>query len=133
MPSARIASVKGLAIVVTHGLAGWGLCGVTMGVGMKVTTLENTLVIHAVAAPIIFTAISLLYFHRLSSWSPLRTAAAFLSVVVSMDAFVVALLIEQDFKMFKSILGTWLPFSLIFISTWLTGLVFRRAAHPTAV
>jgi hypothetical protein len=28
---------------------------------------------------------------------------------ISMDAFVVALLIERSFEMFESILGTWLP------------------------
>jgi len=133
MPSARVASVKGIVVVVTHGLVGWVLCAATMGVGMKVATLETALVTHAVAAPIIFTALSLVYFHRMDSWSPLRTASAFLGVVVSMDVFVVALLIERNFEMFKSILGTWLPFLLIFISTWWTGLVVRRAAHPTAV
>jgi hypothetical protein len=25
--------------------------------------------------------------------------------------------------MFRSVLGTWLPFALIFLSTWLTGVV----------
>jgi hypothetical protein len=46
-----------------------------------------------------------------------------------MDVFVVALLIEGSFDMFKSVLGTWLPFLLIFLSTWWTGLAVRRAAH----
>jgi hypothetical protein len=36
-------------------------------------------------------------------------------------SFVVALLIERSFKMFESIVGTWPPFLLIFISTWWTG------------
>src|SRR5438034_4304786 len=37
------------------------------------------------------------------------------------------------FRMFESILGTWLSFFLIFISTWWTGLAARQAAHqPTA-
>ena len=100
---------------------------------MKVTTLEAALILHALAAPVIFTAVSLVYFQRLRAWSPLRTAAAFLAVVVTMDVFVVALLIERSFEMFESILGTWLPFVLIFISTWWTGLTVRRAAHRAAV
>lgn len=133
MPSAGVASTKGVAVAITHGLVGWVLCGATMSVGMKVTTLEVALILHALAAPVIFAALSLLYFHRLGSWSPLRTAAAFLGVVVVMDVFVVALLIERSFKMFASILGTWLPFVLIFISTWWTGLAVRRAAHQAAV
>jgi hypothetical protein len=63
----------------------------------------------------------------LGSWSPIRTAAAFLGVVVVMDVFVVALLIKRNFEMFKGVLGTWLPFLLIFVSTWWTGLAVRRA------
>jgi hypothetical protein len=100
-----------------------------MGVGMKVTTLEVALVLHAIAAPVIFTCISLAYFHHVDSWAPVRAAAAFLGVVAVMDVFVVALLIERSFEMFGSILGTWLPFVLMFISTWCTGLAVRRASH----
>jgi hypothetical protein len=37
--------------------------------------------------------------------------------------FVVALLVEKSFDMFRSVLGTWLPFALIFLATWLTGIV----------
>jgi len=133
MPSARNRSIKELAVVVTCGLVGWGLCGVTMGVGMMVTTLGNALILHALAAPVIFTAISFWYFRRLRSWSSLRIAAVFLGVVVIMDVFVVALLIERSFEMFESILGIWLPFLLIFISTWWTGLAVRRAARGAAV
>jgi hypothetical protein len=77
---------------------------------------------------VIFTALSLIYFRRQGSWAPLRAAAAFLGVVVVMDVFVVALLVEHSFEMFGSILGTWLPFLLIFVSTWWTGLAVRRAA-----
>jgi hypothetical protein len=104
-----------------------------MGVGMEVTSLENALILHALAAPVIFAALSLAYFHRVGSLSPLRTAAVFLGVVAVMDVFVVALFIERSFKMFESILGTWLPFLLIFASTWWTGLAVRRAARRAAV
>lgn len=108
---------------------GWALCAATMGVGMKVTTVETALILHAFAAPVIFTALWLVYFRRLGSCSPLRTATVFLGAVVAMDVFVVALRIEGSLDMFKSVLGTWLPFSLIFLSTWWTGLAVRRAAH----
>ena len=128
----RVASTKGVAVVVTHGLVGWVLCGATMGLAMKVTTLKVALILHALAAPVIFAALSLVYFHRLGSWSPLRTAALFLGVVVVMDVIVVALFVERSFEMFESLLGTWLPFFLIFVSTWCTGLAVRRAAHGAA-
>ena len=40
-----------------------------------------------------------------------------------MPFFVVALLINRSFEMFASLLGTWIPFALIFLSTYLTGLL----------
>jgi hypothetical protein len=43
-----------------------------------------------------------------------------------MDVFVVALLILKNTDMFKSVLGTWLPFTLIFVVTIFTGRVIRK-------
>jgi hypothetical protein len=36
------------------------------------------------------------------------------------------LLIENSFDMFKSPLGTWIPLMLIFLSTFITGLVMKK-------
>jgi len=41
--------------------------------------------------------------------------------VIAVDFFVVALLINRSMDMFASLLGTWIPFALIFASTYLTG------------
>ena len=118
--------MKATAITVAHGLLGWALCGATMGIGMAATTIENALIVHALAAPLIFFTLSLVYFRHFAYWSPLRAASAFLGVVVSMDVLVVSLLIERSFEMFRSPLGTWLPFLLIFLSSWWTGAAVRR-------
>ena len=132
MPPVRVVTAKNAAITVAYALAGWALCATTMGVGMRVTGLGNALVTHAVAAPVIFAALSFVYFRRTTSWPPLYAATAFLGIVMLMDVFVVALLIERSFAMFESILGTWLPFLLIFVSTWWTGLAVRRTTHRAA-
>ncbi len=84
--------------------------------------MESTLVIHAIAVPIVFAALSLVYFKRFSYTTPLQTAIAFLAFVVCMDVFLVALFVEKSFAMFTSILGTWIPFALIFLSTYLVGM-----------
>jgi len=97
-----------------------------MGIGMGVTSLENTLIIHAIGAPIIFVIISLVYFEKFNYTTLLQTAIAFVSFAVFMDVFVVSLLINKSFEMFASILGTWIPLALIFISTYLTGLYVMR-------
>jgi hypothetical protein len=38
-----------------------------------------------------------------------------------MDFFVVSLMIEKSFDMFKSLIGTWIPFVLMFLSILLVG------------
>lgn len=116
---------KAALIAIAHGLAGWALCGAAMGISMAITTIGNALVIHAAAAPVIFAVVALLYFRRPGSLSPLATAATFLTVVITMDFFVVALLIEKNFEMFRSVPGTWLPFLLLFLSSWWTGAIFN--------
>lgn len=50
------------SIALAHALVGWGLCGATMGIGLAKTSLNRALAIHAVAAPIIFAAVSAIYF-----------------------------------------------------------------------
>ena len=119
-------SIRKLIIILVHALIGWALCGATMGIGMAVTSIENALIIHAIAAPIIFAIISLIYFKKFNYATPLQTAIVFVFFVVFMDVFVVALLIEKSFEMFTNILGTWIPFALIFISAYLTGLYAKK-------
>jgi hypothetical protein len=90
---------------------------------MAKTTLRRALVIHAAAVPIIFAIVSAVYFTYFAYSSPLITAIGFVAIVIGMDFFVVALLIQRDFAMFRSVLGTWLPFGMIFLSTFIVGLV----------
>ncbi|MCW3974868.1 MAG: hypothetical protein NWE86_01310 [Candidatus Bathyarchaeota archaeon] len=116
-----MSSLKKTAIILVLAFVGWALCGAIMGIGMAVTSLMNTLIIHAVGATIIFALLSLFYFKKYNYTTPLQTAIIFTFFVVLMDIFVVSLLINKNFDMFKSILGTWLVFALIFISTYLTG------------
>jgi hypothetical protein len=97
-----------------------------MGIGMAVTSLDNTLVIHAIGAPIFFAIVSLVYFRKFNFTKPLPTAVIFVAFVIAMDVFVVAMLINRSFEMFTSLLGTWIPFALIFVSTWLTGLLSQN-------
>ena len=117
--------IKSLFIILIHAFIGWALCGAVMGIGMQVTSMERTLIIHAIGAPIFFVIVSLIYFKKFNFTTPFQTAILFLVFVIFMDFFIVALLIEKSLEMFKSILGVWLPFALIFISTYLTGLIVR--------
>jgi len=121
-------NVRKIIIILVHGFVGWALCAATMGIGMSTTTLENALIIHAIAAPIFFMLVSLVYFKIYMYTTPLQTAIIFVAFVILMDFFVVALLINRSLDMFASLLGTWIPFVLIFTSTYLTGWYALRSA-----
>jgi hypothetical protein len=116
-------SARQLLVVALFGLVGWALCGAIMFIGMEVASMETTLITHAVGAPIIFTAISWIYFTRFGYTKPLATAIVFVAIVVLVDFFLVALVINRSLEMFESLIGTWIPWALIFLSTYLTGLV----------
>ncbi len=97
--------------------------------------LQQALIVHAIGAPIFFTVISLVYFQKFRFTRPLQTALVFVGFVMAVDFFVVALVILRSLDMFASPLGTWIPFALIFASTWLTGTYVvsrpeRRAVTP---
>ncbi len=115
MNARKILTILGCAVV------GWALCAAMMGIGMVITSQQNALIIHAVAAPIIFLFVSLVYYRKFNFTTPLQTALVFTGFIMVLDFFIVALLILHNLGMFASLLGTWIPFTLIFISTWLTG------------
>ena len=111
-----------VVIILAHAFVGWVLCGAIMLIGRSVTSLQTTLIIHAIGVFVIFAIIGLNYFKRFNYTTPLQTAIIFVSFVILMDVFIVALLIEKSFEMFRSILGTWIPFLFIFKATYLAGL-----------
>ena len=110
-----------LLIVSIYAFIGWTICGAIMFIGTAVTSEFIALIIHAVAAPIIFAVVSSYYFKKYDLTTPLETAALFVAFVVLLDFVVVALLINKSLAMFGNVLGTWIPFVLIFISTYYTG------------
>jgi hypothetical protein len=116
-------SKKRWLFLAVHAFVGWAFCAATMGVGMMMTSLHNALIIHAFAAPIIFFIVTFRYFSYSQFLSPLLVAISFIVIVMAIDFFLVALIINRSLEMFTSLLGTWIPFALIFISTYLSGLI----------
>jgi hypothetical protein len=114
-----------MVITKVHAIIGWVLCGVVMYIGMATASMGTAIIIHLIAAPIVFWIIATFYFRKFDHFSPLHTAAIFTAVVISLDVIIVALIIERNFDMFRSPLGTWAVFALIFLVTWLTGTRIR--------
>ena len=131
MESINSVQIKKFGVVLAFALLAQMLCWAIMVVGQMVTSLENTLIAHAVGAPIIAIVVSFTYYKKFNYTTPLQTAIVFISVVIVMDVFIVALLIEKSFEMFTSPIGTWIPISSIFLATYLTGLFATKLSETT--
>jgi hypothetical protein len=104
--------------LVGFALLGWGLCGATIGVARGLMPMETALVVHAVAAPIIAGALAYLYARCCAVTTPLTTGLAFVGVVIVMDAGLIAPFVERSWDMFRSPIGTWIPFVLMLFAAW---------------
>jgi menaquinone-dependent protoporphyrinogen oxidase len=114
---------RSLMSLVAGPVGGWALCSALMVLLVNALPLDAALVIHAIAAPLIFTMIALFYFRTRDAREPLPTAIAWTSIVITLDTVVVAGLVQRNFAMFASVAGSWLPFLLIFLSVWSTGYI----------
>lgn len=121
------------AIIFVHAFIGWVFCAATMWIGLSVTSVQNAQIFHAIGAPIYFALVSLVYFKKFNYTSILQTAVIFTGFVMLVDFFVVALLIYGSLEMFATLLGTWIPFALIFSSTYLTGIYLVKSPSYKAI
>jgi hypothetical protein len=123
-----------VAIIVAHAVVLWILCGAIVMIGRQIWTMETTLIIHAIGSPIIAVTLSLIYFTYFNYTTPLQTATIFTLSAILLDVIIVATFIEKSFEMFTSPIGTWIPFALIFLATYLIGsLITKRKARQLAI
>jgi hypothetical protein len=94
---------------------------------LDVASTSLAITVHAVAAPIVFALVAWRYFSARGARDALPTAWFFTLLVALLDLGLAAFVLE-NFTMFASLTGTWLPLSLIFAVTWLTG--FVRSTMP---
>jgi hypothetical protein len=119
-------------VLFAFAVLGWGICGAIIGIGRALTSMQNTLIIHALAVPVVFGGLGWLYFRFFGYTSALQTALFFTGLAIFLDATVIALLVEKSYAMFASVLGTWIPFGLIFLATYLVGYRLERAGARAA-
>lgn len=121
--------MKKFFIILIHGLIIWALCGASVVIGRSLVSMETTLIIHLILAPVFAGIVSLIYFKKFNYTSPLQTALIFLSIIIIFDAGLVAPVFEKSYEMFFSPLGTWIPFILIFTATFLTGTFIKKGGE----
>ena len=100
---------------------GWAWCGAVMAAGPLFLSMTMTLILHAILGPTGFGLLSVFYYKSYTRPKPLGLALIFLCFVIVLDAGLVAPAFVKSYAMFQNMLGTWLPFSLIFLCTWFTG------------
>jgi hypothetical protein len=115
-----------VAALIAHGILGWAACGALMGVLLATVSEQSAIIGHAVGAPIIFAVVAAHLFLRGGGRRPIFVAGIFTAIVIALDALIVAWLVQRSFAMFSSALGTWVPFALIFVSTFVTGRLLWR-------
>lgn len=107
-------------------LALWASCGGVMAVGRHLWTLDTALRVHLVAAPTIAFLLSALHEWTFPEFSSLLRATLMTGLVVLLDALVVAPAFERSYAMFRSVIGTWLPFLAIFVASFAAGTLISR-------
>ena len=101
----------------------WGACGTVMAVGRRLWSLDKTLRVHLIAAPTFGFLVSAVHKLLAPQFGALPRAAAITGVVVTLDVLVVAPLFERSYAMFRSAIGTWLPFLAILLASWAAGIL----------
>jgi hypothetical protein len=117
--------VKQAALLLAHAFVGWAFCAAIMAIGSQFIGMSATLILHLILGPIGFGVLSIFYHRRFGYTAPFVTATVFLLFVAAMDFFLVGLIILGNLEMFRSVLGIWLPFALIFLLSWGGGLLVK--------
>lgn len=71
--------VKERVVLVVHALVGWAVCGMTVALGLEVLSMQSTLVLHAVVAPLAFWLLAWRYAVWFPKGSPVEVSAPFSS------------------------------------------------------
>jgi hypothetical protein len=97
----------------------WAACGAV--IGRRLWTLRTTLVVHLFAAAAFAFAAAAAHKLLAPDFDVVARAAVMTGLIVALDALVVAPLFERSYAMFRSALGTWVPFAAIFLASWAAG------------
>jgi menaquinone-dependent protoporphyrinogen oxidase len=110
-----------LARLGAHGFVGWALAAGLLAILLRFVSPAVSVAVHDVAAPVIFTLVSLHYFRARGAREPLFTAASFTVFAALFDVLLAGGASMRGLSTLASLTGTWLPLLLVFLATWATG------------
>ena len=79
--------MKKILVPLIFAFIGWAFCAAIMGIGPTITSMRNTLIVHAIAGPLGFALLAYIYHNKFGQLSPLSTAAVFIAFVILVDFF----------------------------------------------
>ena len=88
------------------GLVLWAACGAVIAIGRRIWTLDMTLRVHLVAAPVLAFLLSAIHKSLAAQFGPVLRATVMTGLVVILDAVVVAPLFERSYAMFRSLIAS---------------------------
>ena len=92
-----------------------------IAIGRRRLPMQTTLMIHLFLSAVFAFAAAAVHARFWPEIGALERAATMTGVIVALDALVVAPLFERSYAMFRSALGTWIPFAAIFLASWAAG------------
>ena len=66
-------------VPVIFAFIGWAFCAAIMGIGPTITSMRNTLIVHAIGGPLGFSLLAYIYHKKFGHLSPLATATIFIA------------------------------------------------------
>ena len=113
-----------------HGAVGWGACAATMGLLLATLPLHAALLVHGLVVPVLFGGVAQHYFREPGARDPLPAALGFVAVTALLDLVFIGGVVHRGVAIFGSVAGTWVPFLLVFVTTWCVGEVMSTLPWP---
>lgn len=115
--------------LVGYGALGWAVCAAIL-LGLAQVSATAALTAHVIAVPLVFALVSRSYFRARGARAPLPTAIGFTILFALLDLAVIGGVMGRGLGIFGSIAATWLPFALVFVTTWATGALMATMPWP---
>ena len=116
---------------VLHAFAIWTLSSALLVGSLFIMPADTAVAIRLFTSPVLAVVVSTAFYGKYANTRPLGVALVFAATVAILDAAVLAAGIARSFSMFLEPLATWVPYALIFVSTWGSGALMTVHRTPS--
>ncbi len=107
--------------LIVCGLFLWAWSAGVFAMGREIWPGDMPEAVRLSVSPAIAAAATLAHKIAAPDFPDLTRAAAFVGLVAILDALVLAPVVDRSYAIFRSAIGSWLPFAAIFLASYLTG------------